>query len=107
LVLLLGAGGLFYFSGHIQKSLEASSHAHLAKKAAALSSSSQQQEITKLALEIVDLSQSMTSELLLGIKSLAWALVGITLLQLMTIYSIYAKRKKQEIQLPGNETDCA
>ena len=107
LVLLLGAGGLFYYSGRIQKSLDASSHAHLAKEAAALSSSSQPQEIAELALEVVKLSELAILELLLAIESLAWALVAISLLQFTTIYSLYAKRKKQEIELGGNETDCA
>ena len=107
LVLLLAAGGLFYYSGRIQKSLRASSHPHLAKEATALSSSGQSQEITELTLALEKHSQSTTSELLLAIKSLAWALVAISLLQFTTIYSLYAKRKKQEIQLRGNKTDCA
>ena len=107
LVLFLGAGGLLYYSGRIQKSLAASSHAHLAKEAATLSSSSQPQKITDLALELEKHSQSVTSELLLAIKWLAWALVAISLLQFTTIYSLYAKRKKQEIQLEGYETDSA
>ena len=96
LVLLLGAGGLFYYSGRIQKSIGASSQHILVREAGTLSNSSQGQEITLPALELVKHSQSVTSELLLAIKWLAWALVAISLLQFTAIYSLYANGRSRK-----------